>query len=135
MKLSGKVLLALPIAIVVGWMNTRSENEWTVAQFLGLGLILFGLEFLSLARIRLDSDSRLREGLVTHGIYSRLRHPVYLFSSLAFAGLLLYLDQSQGLLALLPILLILFLLARKEERNLEATYGRRYRMYKQHTWF
>lgn len=128
-------MTALPIVIVAAWMATRGEGPWTLTRFLGLLLILLGLAFLTLARIQLEKESSRRAGLVTRGLYSRIRHPIYLFSVVAFAGLLLYLDQPLGLLFLLLLGLFPFYLARREEQQLEALFGDQYRRYKQQTWF
>lgn len=104
-------------------------------RLLGLVLILVGLGVLTLARIQFEKESSKQSGLVTRGVYSRIRHPIYLFSSIAFVGLLLYLNELRGILLLLPIQLVLSRLARREEQQLEALYGDQYRRYQQQTWF
>ena len=76
-------------------------------RLLGLVLILVGLGVLTLARIQFEKESSKQSGLVTRGVYSRIRHPIYLFSSIAFVGLLLYLNELRGILLLLPIQLVL----------------------------
>jgi len=106
-----------------------------MVRLLGLLLILVGLGVLILARIQFEKESSKQPGLVTRGVYSRIRHPIYLFSSIAFVGLLLYLNELQGILLLLPIQLILFCRARREEQELAALYGDQYGRYKQQTWF
>ena len=128
-------MTALPIVIVAAWMATRWEGPWTLARILGLLLILLGLGFLTMARIQLEKRPSPQAGLVTHGLYSRIRHPIYLFSFVAFAGLLLYLDEPRGILFLLLMGLLPFYFARREEHDLEALYGEQYRRYKQRTWF
>ena len=135
MSLSAKLITALPVGMVAVWMATRREEPWTLMCLLGLLLILVGLGLLTLARIQCEKGSSKQPGLVTRGVYSRVRHPIYLFSSVAFAGLLLYLNELQGILLLLPVQLVLFHRARREEQELEALYGDKYRRYKQQTWF
>ena len=88
---------------------------------------------LTLARIQFESSKQPR--LVTWGVYSRIRHPIYLFSFVAFAGLLLYLNEPRGILLLLLMGLFPFRLARREEQHLEVLYGDQYRRYKHQTWF
>ncbi len=134
-SVSAKLITALPVVMVAAWMATQREGPWTFARLLGLVLILVGLGVLTLARIQFERELSKHDGLVTHGVYRRLRHPIYIFSTVTFAGLLLYLGEPLGLLGLLPFQVVLFLLARREERILEAHYGQQYRSYKQKTWF
>ncbi len=133
LNLSAKLITALPVVMVVAWMATRREGPWTLLRILGLLLILVGLGFLTLARIQFESSKQPR--LVTWGVYSRIRHPIYLFSFVAFAGLLLYLNELRGILLLVLMGFLPFRLARREEQDLEALYGDQYRRYKQQTWF
>ena len=132
---STELITALPVVIVAAFMAARREGPWTLIRFLGLLLILLGLGLLTLARIQFEKKSSKQAGLVTRGVYSRIRHPIYLFSFVAFAGLLLYLNELRGILLLLLMGLFPFHLARREEHDLEARYGDQYRRYKQRTWF
>jgi protein-S-isoprenylcysteine O-methyltransferase Ste14 len=120
--------------MIAGWMATRSEGPWDVMRLLSLLLIVAALGGLVVARIQFEKGST-HSGLVTRGVYSRIRHPVYLFSLFAFLGLLLYLHEPEGILLLLPIQLVLFRRARREEQELAALYGDQYHRYKQQTWF
>ncbi len=121
--------------MVAGWMATQREGPWTFVRLLGLVLILLGLGVLTVARVQFERQYAKHPGLVTHGVYSRLRHPIYIFSTVAFAGLLLFLDEPLGVLGLLPFQFVLFHLARREERQLEGLYGQEYLIYKRQTWF
>jgi len=132
-SLSAKLIGALPIVVVAAWMATRREGPWTLMRLAGLVLILVGLGLATLARIQLESSKRT--GLLTRGIYSSIRHPMYLFYFVAFAGLLLYLNELGGIPLLLLLGIFPFRLARREEQDLEALYGEQYRRYKQQTWF
>ncbi len=135
MSAAAKLVTALPIAMIAAWMATRKPGPWTWVRVLGLVLILIGLGLVTLARIQFEREYSKHPGLVTRGVYGRLRHPIYLFSSVAFAGLLLYLNEPLGILGLLGIQFALVRLARREEQQLEALYGQQYRQYKQQTWF
>jgi len=128
-------MTALPFVIVAAWMATRTDGVWTPTRYTGLALILLGLGFLTAARVQLEAALSGPTPLVTTGIYSRLRHPIYFFSFVTFAGLLLYLDKTWGVPFLLLLTLVRFRWAAAEERGLEALYGERYRRYKRKTWF
>jgi protein-S-isoprenylcysteine O-methyltransferase Ste14 len=75
-------------------------------------------------------------GLVTTGIYSKIRNPIYVFGLLLFAGIVLYLAAPWWwLFFLAPIILVQLWRARNEARVLEAKFGDSYRRYRARTWF
>jgi len=134
-SLSTKLVTALPVVLVGGWMMARGEIPWSLIQHIGLLLIVVGLSLLTLARLQFEKYGSAYPGLVTQGVYRRVRHPMYVSSSVAFAGLLLYLNEPLGVVLMLPIQVFLFYLAKREEHELEAMFGQHYRAYKQKTWF
>lgn len=72
---------------------------------------------------------------MTHGLYLKIRNPIYLFGTIAIAGMFLIL-QIPPLWMLLGALAILQVLrADKEARVLEAKFGEQYRAYRRQTWF
>jgi protein-S-isoprenylcysteine O-methyltransferase Ste14 len=73
--------------------------------------------------------------LVTRGIYSRIRNPIYVFSATWIAGLALALGKPIGLLLLIPLIPMQVARARREGRVLEAEFGEAYREYRRKTWF
>jgi protein-S-isoprenylcysteine O-methyltransferase Ste14 len=79
-------------------------------------------------------DAEARQ-LVTSGLYSKIRHPVYLFGDLAYFGALLALRNWIGLLVWLLVVLQDILRARREERVLAEAFGAEYQAYRSRTWF
>ena len=73
--------------------------------------------------------------LVTHGLYAKVRHPIYLFGTSAFLFVVLALQGLPALLIWLIIGLIQISRVRREERLLEATFGAEYIAYRRQTWF
>jgi len=134
MTVGAKLITALPIVMVASWMATRREGPWTPIRLLGLALILVGLTLLTIARIQYERQLTRQPGFVSTGVYRRIRHPIYIFSFLAFTGLMLYLDQVWGILAMLPFQPLLQYLADREEKELETLYGEEYLRYRQQTW-
>jgi protein-S-isoprenylcysteine O-methyltransferase Ste14 len=92
---------------------------------------------LLIARIQLGGAFSIKakaQKLVTTGLYSRIRNPIYVFGGLFVVGFSLYLG---------PIWLLLFIVlipvqiarARQEEKVLAEKFGEDYQRYKAKTWF
>jgi protein-S-isoprenylcysteine O-methyltransferase Ste14 len=131
------VTIVPPIALAV-LMYEAAGPPWDAMRISGLVLIAFGLIFLTIARVQLGNAFSVTPQariLVTRGIYSRVRHPVYVFSAIAISGLILYLRQPIFLLVLLVLVPVQVMRAREEQRLLEEKFGDEYRRYKRDTWF
>jgi protein-S-isoprenylcysteine O-methyltransferase Ste14 len=113
-------------------------TPWNWKHWLGLALATPAIVLLFAARYQLGrafSVTPQARQLVSHGIYSKIRNPIYVFSALLILGFLLAL-QRPVLFALLAILTPLQILrARQESKVLEEKFGEEYRKYKQNTWF
>jgi protein-S-isoprenylcysteine O-methyltransferase Ste14 len=104
----------------------------------GVFLIIFGFIFWTLARIQLGaafSVAAKASILVTHGLYSRIRSPIYVFGSIMIAGVCLFFLKPIWLLAFLILIPMQIARAHEEARVLEAKFGETYREYKRGTWF
>ncbi len=73
--------------------------------------------------------------LVTRGLYSRIRHPIYVFGTLAFLLVVLALQGWSALIIWAVVLLIQFGRAKREERILMGKFGEEYAAYSNQTWF
>ena len=104
----------------------------------GFVLTLLSLVLLFVARLQLGRSFSIKpqaKRLVTGGLYSKIRHPVYVFGILALLGFILYLQQP-SLLGVLALLIVFqFYRSRKEEQVLQEKFGDRYLEYKRRTWF
>ena len=95
------------------------------------GIIHLGTSFHALPRAK---------KLVTSGIYSKIRNPIYFGGALVSLGLVIYV---WGIPILFLILLILFILGiimqyfriKAEEKVLTNKFGNEYLKYKEKTWF
>lgn len=123
------------IGILVG---SYWQVHWTSLRVAGLVLMVVGLALLTIARFQLGDSFSLSpqaRKLVTDGIYSRIRNPIYVFGMFIFAGLFTFLDQPYLFLFFLLIIPLQFFRARAESRVLEQRFGEEYRQYKAMTWF
>ena len=73
--------------------------------------------------------------LVTTGLYSKLRHPVYVFGSLAWLGVVIALVGPRAIAAWIFVMAIQLLRVRHEERVLAEAFGAQYDAYRKTTWF
>ena len=90
-----------------------------------------------LARLQLGSAFAFRaraDHLVTTGLYSRLRHPVYLFGSIAGVASLVALQVWWVLVVALLLSPLTIVRAIREERVLKAAFGEEYDRWRQRTW-
>jgi len=111
---------------------------WTVLRIGGLAIMAAAAMLLTVARIQLGNSFSVTpqaRKLISHGIYSRIRNPIYFFGTFVFAGLFLFLERPWLLLILVPLLILQITRARAEARVLEERFGDEYRRYKASTWF
>jgi len=131
---SVQVLAAIAVFSFVGFW----PGPWTAQRFVGSALLLIGMLLVCIARLQLGRSfsvtPQARE-LVTHGLYSKVRNPIYVFGTIAIAGLCLILQKPAMWLFLLAIVVIQTVRARKEARVLESKFGDDYRSYRSRTWF
>jgi protein-S-isoprenylcysteine O-methyltransferase Ste14 len=72
---------------------------------------------------------------VTHGIYSKIRNPIYLFSTLFVIGLLLTLQIRRALIFIPVLIAVQLLRAHQEAKVLRDKFGDAYQEYRKKTWF
>jgi protein-S-isoprenylcysteine O-methyltransferase Ste14 len=138
MNRSALIITLLPAMAIAGLLIRFSHLPWTALRIFGLVLAVGGLVLVALARYQLGNSFTLApqaRALVTHGIYSKILNPVYIFSALAIAGLFLYLNRPFFFWIFLILIPLQVIRARAESRVLEARFGDAYRQYRSQTWF
>lgn len=108
--------------------------------FGGLGALLFVISIWLLHRSHVDlggawsSEISPKYSLVTNGVYSNIRHPMYSAHLLwCIAQCLMLANWLAGCLPLILLIVLLFLRIPREERALVAQFGDRYQVYSQKT--
>ncbi len=132
------VTLVLFLLLIIFLGIHFGSRPWTPTRIVGLLIGLPAAALLVLARIQLGGSFSVlpkAQALVTHGLYSRIRNPIYVFGSLAVAGLFLYMNQPLYLLFLVVLIPLQIYRARQEGHVLEGRFGDEYRQYRSRTWF
>jgi protein-S-isoprenylcysteine O-methyltransferase Ste14 len=117
-------------AIVAGPHSTQSYVA------LGLSLVCAVLWFV--ARWQLGdafSVAPQARQLVTRGLYSKIRHPIYMFGTPAFLFVVLALQGWPALIIWVVVILIQVVRVGREDRVLAETFGAEYTAYRSRTWF
>ena len=123
---------------VLGQATNFTATAWMPAFFLphlssevipsiGGLILLIGLAGFLLNAFQLYYAKFRRRGVVQSVFYKRVRHPQYLFLALSGLGLLIVWPRFILLIAYINMLWLYYLLARDEERRMEARYGETYR--------
>jgi protein-S-isoprenylcysteine O-methyltransferase Ste14 len=111
---------------------------WNATQMIGLCLLVAGFVFWTIARFQLGksfSVTAQARQLVTNGLYSKFRNPIYAFGSCLIAGVILVIGRPVYLLIFVVIIPMQIRRAKKESAVLEAAFGEEYRKYRAGTWF
>jgi protein-S-isoprenylcysteine O-methyltransferase Ste14 len=113
-------------------------SSWTGMAVAGLAILATGLVLLTVSRVQLGnafSAEPRATTLVTHGLYARIRNPVYVFGIVVLGGFVLYVQLPWLLLALVPLAALQVSRARREAKVLEDAFGDAYRAWRAQTWF
>jgi protein-S-isoprenylcysteine O-methyltransferase Ste14 len=138
-KLGANLVLTLvAVGAVAEVVSTRLSAIRSPLGGIGLFLLVPGFILWTIARFQLGRSFTLSAQaiqLVTRGLYSRIRNPVYVFGSCVIAGLILLGGRPLWLLVFVIIIPLQIWRVGKEAQVLEARFGDAYRAYRASTWF
>ncbi len=120
------------------WVLFTRPDPWDLQRCIGMILVAAGIAGIAAARYQLGKSFSIKpeaHQLVTRGVYSKIRNPIYVFGTVALAGLVLVLHKPILWLLVAAIVVMQILRARREAQVLEAAFGDAYREYRRKTWF
>jgi protein-S-isoprenylcysteine O-methyltransferase Ste14 len=123
---------------VLGWIFQSAPGPHGVMRSIGLALGVIGLGGVILSRYTLGKSFSIvakATALVTGGIYSRIRNPIYISGIIFLVGVVLIIRRPMLLAFLIVIIPMQILRARREAKVLEEKFGDQYREYRKRTWF
>jgi protein-S-isoprenylcysteine O-methyltransferase Ste14 len=137
--MKGNILSSAFLIAVLTLLALQFRHEpWPPLRIAGAAIALISLGLIMLARFQLGSAFSIRakaSRLVTTGLYSRIRNPIYVFGCFFFLGIAMFIPFWPLLLLLIIVIPMQIIRARREAAVLEATFGEEYRRYRQQSWF
>jgi len=127
----------LSVGVLI-WLLMTWKTPWNAQRYIGTVLAVVGVSCIVLARYQLGRSFSIKaeaHALVTTGIYSKIRNPIYVFGLVMLVGLMLVLQRPALWIVLVIVAVGQTVRARKEARVLEAAFGEEYRKYRRKTWF
>ena len=133
-------LTAVQLVAVGGlfWVLFTWRHAWNAQRYVGTVLVVVGISFICVARYQLGTSFSIKpeaHALVTSGLYSKIRNPIYVFGMVMITGLILVVGRPEGWLLLVAAVVGQTIRAHREARVLEAAFGDAYREYRRKTWF
>jgi protein-S-isoprenylcysteine O-methyltransferase Ste14 len=122
--------------LVLGWIF--HSVPYGTTRLIGLLVALVGLAGVILSRYTLGrsfSVAPKATALVTSGIYSRIRNPIYISGMIFLIGVVLIVERPKLLAVLFVLIPMQIIRARREAAVLEKKFGDAYRDYRRRTWF
>ncbi|MDE3202168.1 MAG: isoprenylcysteine carboxylmethyltransferase family protein [Acidobacteriota bacterium] len=137
MKLNIGTLLLILVAALL-FARSVSHLPLTPMRVAGLAIAVPSFLLLVIARVQLGrafSVGAKASTLVSTGLYSRIRNPIYVFGFLLCTGVIIWAGNPWLILFLAVLAPLQIWRSGKEEAILEQTFGEEYLEYKRKTWF
>lgn len=92
------ISIVVAAAALVGLLAYGNRAPLAAHQIIGVVVAIPAFCLWVLARVQLRTSfavSAQAKELVTHGLYSKIQNPVYVFGAILIAGLIVYVDQPR----------------------------------------
>jgi protein-S-isoprenylcysteine O-methyltransferase Ste14 len=132
------IVIPVVVLLLYFFIPGLKEQPWTALRITGAILAVVGYVLVITARVQLGSSFSVRpeaKGLVQHGLYSRIRNPMYVFLDVMVIGLILALHVHWFFAILAAFAIFQARQARREARVLQEKFGQAYIDYRKQTWF
>jgi len=132
------ILVAVIACGFIGFLYADHGAAWPTHQVIGMAIAIPALCLWVLARVQLRRSFAVAaqaKELVTHGLYSKIQNPVYVFGAILIVGLIVFVGEPRWLLLFVILIPLQWIRIRNERRALEAKFGDTYREYRRRTWF
>ena len=131
----GILLIILVLTIIFRYQFNGGEYLRTIGFIIGaIGVVILITGIVTLGKY--FTASMTPKGLVTHGIYSKIRHPIFFGVILVYLGMEFIFQSIYGLLLVIFVLIPFYIYsAIEEEKILSKMFKDEYTAYKKKTLF
>jgi protein-S-isoprenylcysteine O-methyltransferase Ste14 len=132
--------IAVPIVCLLLYFFVPGLRElpWTALRIGGVVVAVCGYVLFVVARLQLGASFSVTpqaKALVTHGLYARIRNPIYVFVCVMWTGSIVALQLYWLLVPMLAVLVMQLIRSGREARVLQERFGQAYLDYRAQTWF
>ena len=132
------ITLALFVVFAILFATNIHRFPLDSMRIVGLSIAIPSFVLFILARIQLGRSFSVEAkatSLVTTGLYSHIRNPIYFFGALMIAGIIVWTTKPVLFLVFVVLIPLQIYRSREEERVLTEEFGESYLEYKRKTWF
>ena len=131
-----KLICAVVLAVLTYFPASIPDKNTRL--IIGIVIGLPSIILIITGRIQLGKSFAVlpkAKALVTKGLYSKIRHPLYFFLDIFLLGLIIFLGLPVLILAWIVLVLVHLHESDREEKVLAIAFGNEFDEYKAITWF
>jgi len=132
------IVIPLVVLLLYLFVPGVKDRPWSALRVAGAVLAVLGYILLITARLQLGKSFAVTpqaKELVTFGLFSRIRNPIYVFVDVMWLGLIFALHLYWLFAPFAALMVFHVFRARREARLLQEKFGEAYLDYREHTWF